>query len=199
MLRSLGRRLRALRTACESSACHLESAWQPRHGVLAECTSVGWRGVSTSYYPVPMVIETTSRGERGFDIYSRLLRDRIISVHGPIDDHMSNLVVAQLLYLESENPEKSVRTSASISKHALGERIRGQGCGRRSGDAAETLVSCDQACVCGYADQHVHQQPGRPGHCRACHLRHHAGVPNQHAMPSEFGVASSNFAKDASL
>ncbi len=63
----------------------------------------------SSYYPVPMVIETTSRGERGFDIYSRLLRDRIVSVHGPIDDHMSNLVVAQLLYLESENPEKAVR------------------------------------------------------------------------------------------
>ena len=71
----------------------------------------GWRGVS-SYYPVPMVIETTSRGERGFDIYSRLLRDRIVSVHGPIDDHMSNLVVAQLLYLESENPEKAVRRAS---------------------------------------------------------------------------------------
>ena len=71
----------------------------------------GWRAMSTqiSNYHVPIVIETTSKGERGFDIYSRLLRDRIISVHGPIDDHMSNLVVAQLLFLESENPEKPVR------------------------------------------------------------------------------------------
>ena len=113
MLRSLGRGLRALHTACASPVCQSESAWQSRHGVPAEWTAVGWRSVS-SYYPVPMVIETTSRGERGFDIYSRLLRDRIISVHGPIDDHMSNLVVAQLLYLESENPEKAVRMPLSI-------------------------------------------------------------------------------------
>ncbi|GAB4817487.1 hypothetical protein N2152v2_004533 [Parachlorella kessleri] len=55
-----------------------------------------------------MVIETTSRGERAFDIYSRLLRERIVCVNGPIDDHMSNLIVAQLLYLESEHPEKPV-------------------------------------------------------------------------------------------
>lgn len=60
------------------------------------------------YNLVPMVIETTSRGERGMDIYSRLLRERIVCLNGTIDDHMSNLVVAQLLYLESENPEKSV-------------------------------------------------------------------------------------------
>ena len=57
---------------------------------------------------VPMVIESTSRGERGMDIYFRLLRERIVCVNGPIDDHMSNLVVAQLLFLESENPEKKV-------------------------------------------------------------------------------------------
>ena len=57
---------------------------------------------------VPMVIESTSRGERGMDIYSRLLRERIVCVNGPIDDHMSNLIVAQLLFLESENPEKKV-------------------------------------------------------------------------------------------
>ncbi|KAL4448540.1 hypothetical protein ABPG75_005759 [Micractinium tetrahymenae] len=55
---------------------------------------------------VPVVIESTSRGERAFDIYSRLLRERIVCVNGAIGDHMSNLVVAQLLYLESENPEK---------------------------------------------------------------------------------------------
>ena len=57
---------------------------------------------------VPMVIESTSRGERGMDIYSRLLRERIVCVNGPNDDHMSNLIVAQLLFLESENPEKPV-------------------------------------------------------------------------------------------
>ena len=57
---------------------------------------------------VPIVIEKSNRGERSFDIYSRLLRERIVSVNGPIDEHTSNLVVAQLLYLESENPEKPV-------------------------------------------------------------------------------------------
>lgn len=57
---------------------------------------------------MPIVIEKSNRGERSFDIYSRLLRERIISVNGPIDEHTSNLVVAQLLYLESENPEKPV-------------------------------------------------------------------------------------------
>lgn len=66
-----------------------------------------------------MVIETTPRGERAFDIYSRLLRERIVMINGPIDDHMSNLVVAQLLYLESENPEKPVRHNSPLPEHAL--------------------------------------------------------------------------------
>ena len=57
---------------------------------------------------VPMVVEQTPRGERAFDIYSRLLKERIIFVVGPIDDHMANLVVAQLLFLESENPTKEI-------------------------------------------------------------------------------------------
>ncbi|TAJ78715.1 MAG: ATP-dependent Clp endopeptidase proteolytic subunit ClpP [Gallionellaceae bacterium] len=57
---------------------------------------------------VPMVIETSGRGERAYDIYSRLLKERIIFLVGPIDDHMANLVVAQLLFLESENPEKDI-------------------------------------------------------------------------------------------
>ncbi|PRW44912.1 ATP-dependent Clp protease proteolytic subunit [Chlorella sorokiniana] len=57
---------------------------------------------------VPMVIESTSRGERAFDIYSRLLRERIVCVNGPIDDNSANLVVAQLLFLESEQPEKPI-------------------------------------------------------------------------------------------
>jgi ATP-dependent Clp protease, protease subunit len=57
---------------------------------------------------VPMVVEQTARGERAFDIYSRLLKERVIFVVGPIDDHMANLVVAQLLFLESENPDKDI-------------------------------------------------------------------------------------------
>lgn len=57
---------------------------------------------------VPMVIEQTSRGERSYDIYSRLLRERIIFLLGEVEDHMANLVVAQLLFLESENPEKDI-------------------------------------------------------------------------------------------
>jgi len=57
---------------------------------------------------VPMVIETSGRGERAYDIYSRLLKERIIFLVGPINDHMANLVVAQLLFLESENPEKNI-------------------------------------------------------------------------------------------
>ena len=57
---------------------------------------------------VPMVIEQTSRGERSYDIYSRLLKESIIFVLGEVEDHMANLVVAQLLFLESENPEKDI-------------------------------------------------------------------------------------------
>lgn len=57
---------------------------------------------------VPIVIEKTSRGERSYDIYSRLLKERIVFVVGTIDDHIANLVVAQILFLESENPEKDI-------------------------------------------------------------------------------------------
>src|SRR5690348_8540780 len=57
---------------------------------------------------VPMVVEQTSRGERAYDIYSRLLKERVVFVVGPIEDHMANLIVAQLLFLESENPEKDI-------------------------------------------------------------------------------------------
>jgi ATP-dependent Clp protease protease subunit len=57
---------------------------------------------------VPMVIEQTARGERSYDIYSRLLKDRIIFLLGEVEDHMANLVVAQLLFLESENPDKDI-------------------------------------------------------------------------------------------
>ena len=57
---------------------------------------------------VPMVVEQTARGERAFDIYSRLLKERVIFIVGGIEDHMANLVVAQLLFLESENPDKDI-------------------------------------------------------------------------------------------
>lgn len=57
---------------------------------------------------VPMVVEQTARGERAYDIYSRLLKERIVFVCGPIEDRMANLIVAQLLFLEAENPEKEI-------------------------------------------------------------------------------------------
>ena len=69
--------------------------------------------LSSSHSPqalglVPMVVEQTARGERAFDIYSRLLKERVIFLVGPVDDHMANLVVAQMLFLEAENPEKDI-------------------------------------------------------------------------------------------
>ena len=57
---------------------------------------------------VPMVVEQTSRGERAYDIYSRLLKDRVIFCVGPVEDYMANVIVAQLLFLESENPDKDI-------------------------------------------------------------------------------------------
>lgn len=57
---------------------------------------------------IPMVVEQTGRGERAYDIYSRLLKERVIFLVGPIEDHMANVIVAQLLFLEAENPEKEI-------------------------------------------------------------------------------------------
>ena len=57
---------------------------------------------------IPMVVERTPRGERAYDIYSRLLKDNVIFAVGPIEDHMANLIIAQLLFLESENPSKDI-------------------------------------------------------------------------------------------
>lgn len=57
---------------------------------------------------VPMVVEQTARGERSYDIYSRLLKERVIFLVGPVEDHMANLVVAQMLFLEAENPDKDI-------------------------------------------------------------------------------------------
>jgi len=64
--------------------------------------------VTTYMQLVPMVVEQTARGERAYDIYSRLLKERVVFCVGPIDDYMANVVVAQLLFLESENPDKDI-------------------------------------------------------------------------------------------
>lgn len=69
-------------------------------------TSQGFTRVASTL--IPMVVEQTPRGERAYDIYSRLLKERIIFLAGGVDDHIANLVVAQLLYLESENPDKDI-------------------------------------------------------------------------------------------
>jgi ATP-dependent Clp protease protease subunit len=71
-------------------------------GIITNSSSITNSGL------VPMVIEQTARGERSFDIYSRLLKERVIFMVGQVEDHMANLVVAQLLFLESENPDKDI-------------------------------------------------------------------------------------------
>jgi ATP-dependent Clp protease, protease subunit len=71
-------------------------------------TGYSERSIRSASGLVPMVIEQTARGERSYDIYSRLLKERIIFLLGEVEDHMANLVVAQLLFLESENPEKDI-------------------------------------------------------------------------------------------
>ena len=71
-------------------------------------TSMNTGGLSVQGNLVPMVVEQSARGERAYDIYSRLLKERVIFVVGPIEDHMANLIVAQLLFLESENPDKDI-------------------------------------------------------------------------------------------
>ena len=63
---------------------------------------------ATALNLVPMVVEQTARGERAYDIYSRLLKERVVFIVGPVEDHMAHLVVAQLLFLESENPNKDI-------------------------------------------------------------------------------------------
>jgi ATP-dependent Clp protease protease subunit len=68
---------------------------------------------------VPMVLEQTSRGERSYDIYSRLLKDRVILLEGEVHDQMANLIVAQLLYLESENPDADINLYINSQVEAL--------------------------------------------------------------------------------
>ena len=74
----------------------------------AEISSILSSGFDPQANLVPMVVEQSARGERAYDIYSRLLKERVIFVVGPIEDHMANLIVAQLLFLESENPDKDI-------------------------------------------------------------------------------------------
>jgi len=73
------------------------------HGIIGEGSNV-----ITSRGLVPMVVEQTARGERSYDIYSRLLKERVIFMVGQVEDHMANLIVAQMLFLESENPDKDI-------------------------------------------------------------------------------------------
>jgi ATP-dependent Clp protease protease subunit len=75
---------------------------------IADLTSIRLGNLTTQANLVPMVVEQSARGERAYDIYSRLLKERVIFVVGPIEDHMANLIVAQLLFLESENPDKDI-------------------------------------------------------------------------------------------
>ena len=75
---------------------------------MSDKMSNGGAGDVQALNLVPMVIEQTARGERAYDIYSRLLKERVVFVVGPVEDYMANVVVAQLLFLESENPDKDI-------------------------------------------------------------------------------------------
>ena len=77
-------------------------------GVITLADMTGNSQIITNLGLVPMVVEQTARGERSYDIYSRLLKERVVFVVGPVEDHMANLIVAQLLFLESENPDKDI-------------------------------------------------------------------------------------------
>ncbi|KAI8469804.1 MAG: Clp protease-domain-containing protein [Monoraphidium minutum] len=97
-------------TMLRTAAAQLCALTQHAGGALAAQQALGGAAclARRGFNFVPYVIESTSRGERAFDIYSRLLRERIVCVNGPIDDATSNVVTAQLLYLESQHPEKPV-------------------------------------------------------------------------------------------
>ena len=72
-----------------------------------------------------MVVEQSARGERAYDIYSRLLKERVIFIVGPIEDQMANLIVAQLLFLESENPDKDISVYINVSLLGLENHLAG--------------------------------------------------------------------------
>ncbi len=96
---------------------------------------------------VPMVVEQTARGERAYDIYSRLLKDRVVFIVGGIEDNVANVVVAQLLYLESENPDKDIHlyinspggvVTAGLAIYDTMQFIKPAEIERRTGDPATT-------------------------------------------------------------
>jgi len=76
--------------------------------MMTDTRNMGGAVNTTSLNLVPMVVEQSARGERAYDIYSRLLKERVIFIVGQVEDHMANLIVAQLLFLESENPDKDI-------------------------------------------------------------------------------------------
>ena len=83
---------------------------------------------------VPIVVEQSSRGERSYDIYSRLLKDRIVFVTGPIDDNMANVVIAQLLFLESEDPDKDIHLYINSAGMAIHDTMQ--------------YIKCDVSTIC---------------------------------------------------
>ena len=87
-----------------------DASGRPPSGGAAFCLSVHKKGVDMKEkaYMVPMVVEQTGSGERGYDIYSRLLKDRIVMLGTPIDDEIANLIIAQLLFLQAEDPKKDI-------------------------------------------------------------------------------------------
>src|SRR6202030_2656867 len=93
------------------ASAHICGAWRARSAGAAATEEIRhMRDPVNTYmnYLVPMVVEQTNRGERAYDIYSRLLKERIIFITGPVEDGMSALIVAQLLFLEAENPKKEI-------------------------------------------------------------------------------------------
>src|SRR5882672_94616 len=104
---------------------------------------------------VPMVVEQTSRGERAYDIYSRLLKEHIIFIGTPIDDHVANLATAQMLFLQAEDPEKDIQLYIN--------RAGGFDCGGAAGGRGSEKALC--AAQCAHPDSPaVDVRPRRPGH-----------------------------------
>eukprot|EP00741_Cyanophora_paradoxa_P014262 tig00020780_g13754.t1 len=105
MLSMLGRRLAAARPAAVGRLGRPAAVADAQRTAQLAC---GRRHLSATSYLIPIVLEQTARGERSYDIFSRLLKERIICLNGPVTDEMAAVVVAQLLFLESENPEKEI-------------------------------------------------------------------------------------------
>lgn len=127
-----------------------------------------------SYNLVPMVVESTSRGERGMDIYSRLLRERVVCLNGPIDDHISNLVVAQLLFLESENPNKPVGSQCinyANTRYGFSTSLNAKLC--------NIALMCSVEYVLHLC---LHLSPSPPNPCRSAYTSIHQAVLSHQAL-----------------